>query len=275
MRSYSPLRYPGGKGQVYHFVEELLKCNNLIGCTYIEPYVGGAGVALRLLFEKKVKGIIINDYDPAIYAFWHAILNHTDEFIRMIEETDISMDSWYAQKEIQVQKDTSDLLTLGFSTFFLNRTNRSGIIKAGVIGGRNQDGNYKMDCRFNKTKLIELIKKISAYRNQIELHNSDALDFIESVKRRHNQFYFIDPPYYQKGKQLYTNFYTHEDHVELANYFKERLKRKKILISYDNCPEIEQLYDKQSQSVKSLNYSVGTKRLGEEIFITQNLIPVS
>ena len=275
MRSYSPLRYPGGKGQVYHFVEELLKRNNLIGCTYIEPYAGGAGIALRLLFEKKVKEIIINDYDPAIYAFWYAILNCTDEFVTLIEETEISMENWYIQKEIQIQKDTTDLLKLGFSTFFLNRTNRSGIIKAGVIGGKNQDGKYKMNCRFNKTKLIELIRKISDYKCQIELHNSDALVFIEHIKERDNQFYFIDPPYYQKGKQLYTNFYTHEDHVELANYFKQELKKKKILISYDNCPEIEQLYDKQNQSVKSLNYSVGTKRLGEEIFITQNLIPVS
>ena len=275
MKSYSPLRYPGGKGQVYHFVEELLKYNNLIGCTYIEPYAGGAGVALRLLFDEKVKEIIINDYDPAIYAFWYAILNHTDEFVTMIEETEISMDNWRIQKEVQTQKDTDNLLRLGFSTFFLNRTNRSGIIKAGVIGGKNQDGKYKMDCRFNKTKLIELIRKISTYRAQIELHNSDALEFIERIKERDNQFYFIDPPYYQKGKQLYTNFYTHEDHVELANYFKQELGEKQILISYDNCPEIEQLYDKENQSVKSLNYSVGTKRLGEEIFITQNLIPVS
>jgi len=275
MRSYSPLRYPGGKGQVYHFVEELLKCNDLIGCTYIEPYAGGAGVALRLLFDKNVKEIIINDYDPAIYAFWYAILNHTEAFTIMIEETEISMENWYIQKEIQIQKDTTDLLTLGFSTFFLNRTNRSGIIKAGVIGGKKQDGNYKMDCRFNKKKLIELIRKISAHKGQIELHNSDALDFIENIKERSNQFYFIDPPYYQKGKQLYTNFYTHDNHVELASYFKQELGEKKILISYDNCPEIEQLYDKQSQSIKSLNYSVGTKRLGEEIFITQNLIPVS
>jgi len=275
MKSYSPLRYPGGKGQVYHFVAALLEANGLIGCTYIEPYAGGAGVALRLLFEKKVKKIIINDYDPAIYAFWYAILNDTDNFIEKIKTTEISMENWYIQKGIQTTKDVTDLLSLGFSTFFLNRTNRSGIIKAGVIGGKNQDGLYKMDCRFNKSNLIDLIRKIATYKKQIELHNLDALDFLDIVKRRQNQFYFIDPPYYQKGKQLYTNFYTHDDHVELANYFKKKLKNKQILISYDNCPEIGKLYDKQHQKVKSLNYSVGTKRLGEEIFITQNLKSIS
>jgi len=275
MKSYSPLRYPGGKGQVYHFVVELLETNGLIGCTYIEPYAGGAGVAIRLLFEDKVKKIIINDYDPAIYAFWYAILNHTDDFVEKIEATEISMENWFIQKEIQTKNDTTDLLSLGFSTFFLNRTNRSGIIKAGVIGGKKQEGTYKMDCRFNKPNLIKLIRKIATFKGQIELHRLDALDFLEIVKRRRNQFYFIDPPYYQKGKQLYTNFYSHDDHVELANYFKKKLKSKKILISYDNCSEIETLYKKQHQSVKSLNYSVGSKRSGEEIFITQNLESIS
>jgi Site-specific DNA methylase len=272
MRSYSPLRYPGGKGQVYKFVEELLLNNNLLGCTYIEPYAGGAGVAIRLLFEEKVRKIIINDYDRSIYAVWYSILNCTEEFISLIKKTDITMENWNIQKKFQVQKETIDLLTLGFSTFFLNRTNRSGIIKAGVIGGKDQSGNYKMDCRFNKDKLIELIKKIKSYEKNIELYNMDALEFIKIVQKKHNQFYFIDPPYYQKGKELYTNFYNHDDHVQLAKYFKSNLKTKKILISYDNCEVIKKLYKRYHQDVRLLNYYVETKRMGEEIFITQNLV---
>lgn len=272
MKSYSPLRYPGGKGQVYKFVEELLHNNDLLGCTYIEPYAGGAGVAIRLLFEEKVKRIIINDYDRSIYAVWYSILNHTEEFISLIEETAITVENWNIQKDLQKQKENIGLLTLGFSTFFLNRTNRSGIIKAGVIGGKDQSGNYKIDCRFNKVKLIELIQKIKSHENNIEIYNMDALDFIKTVQGKHNQFYFIDPPYYQKGKELYTNFYNHDDHVQLAKYFKTKLKTKKILISYDNCDEIKKLYKCYKQDIRLLNYYVETKRMGEEIFITQNLV---
>ena len=271
MKSYSPLRYPGGKGQVYSFVEDLLIKNKLIGCTYIEPYAGGAGIAMRLLFEGKVGRVIINDYDRSIYAVWYSILNHTEEFIELIKNTDISVDTWYVQKELQKHKENLDLLTLGFSTFFLNRTNRSGILKAGMIGGKNQDGNCKIDCRFNKANLIKLVSKIAFYRQYIELYNLDALDFINIVKRRHNQFYFIDPPYYQKGKELYTNFYTHQDHFKLAKYIKKNMKSKKILLTYDNCDAIRELYKNYDQDIRLLKYVVQSKRVGEEVFITQNL----
>ena len=272
MRNYSPLRYPGGKAQVYSFVKELLIKNDILGCTYIEPYAGGAGVAMRLLFEEKVSRVIINDYDKSIYAVWYSILNYTDEFIELIRNIDISVETWYAQKELQNYKSDLDLLTLGFSSFFLNRTNRSGILKAGMIGGKKQNGKYKIDCRFNKDKLIELIEKIASYRERIELYNMDALEFIKIVKSRHNQFYFIDPPYYKKGKELYTNFYTHQDHVDLSKYLKQNMRSKKILLTYDNCREIRELYKNYTQNIRLLNYYVQSKRVGEEVFITQNLI---
>lgn len=272
MRNYSPLRYPGGKGQVYSFVKELLIKNDILGCTYIEPYAGGAGVAMRLLFEEKVSRVIINDYDKSIYAVWYSILNYTDEFIELIRNIDISVETWYAQKELQKYKSDLDLLTLGFSSFFLNRTNRSGILKAGMIGGKKQNGKYKIDCRFNKDKLIELIEKIASYRERIELYNMDALEFIKIVKSRHNQFYFIDPPYYKKGKELYTNFYIHQDHVDLSKYLKQNMRSKKILLTYDNCREIRELYKNYTQNIRLLNYFVQSKRVGEEVFITQNLI---
>ena len=272
MRNYSPLRYPGGKGQVYSFVEGLLIKNDLLGCTYIEPYAGGAGIAMRLLFEEKVSRVIINDYDKSIYAVWYSILNYTDEFIELIRNIDISVETWYAQKELQKHKSDLDLLTLGFSSFFLNRTNRSGILKAGMIGGKQQNGKHKIDYRFNKNKFIKLIEKIASYRERIELYNMDALEFIKMVKSRRNQFYFIDPPYYKKGKELYTNFYTHQDHVNLSRYLKKNMRSKKFLVTYDNCKEIRELYKNYTQNIRLLNYFVQSKRVGEEVFITQNLM---
>lgn len=271
MNSYSPLRYPGGKGQIYSFVQQLLVDNGMVGCTYIEPYAGGAGVAMRLLFEKKVSRVIINDFDRSVYAVWHSILNRTEEFIDLINETPVTIDTWNVQKKIQHMKCDSSLLSLGFSTFFLNRTNHSGIINAGMIGGKEQKGNYKIDCRFNKANLTLLVQKIASYKEKIELYNLDAIDFIDKVKRKHNQFYFIDPPYYKKGKELYTNFYTHADHLNLSKYIKKNLKNKKMLLSYDNCDEIKNMYKTYNLQIKYLNYYIATKRKGEEIFITNNL----
>jgi len=272
MRAYSPLRYPGGKGQMYDYILDLLSKNNLLNCTYIEPYAGGAGIAIRLLFEKKVKKIIINDFDKSIYAVWHSILYQTNDFITLVKRTPVNMESWELQKKVQMMKDDVSLLELGFSTFFLNRTNRSGIIKGGVIGGKTQVGNYKMDCRFNKGSLICLIEKIAKHEQVIEIHNLDAIDFIKKVKNKQNQFYFIDPPYYDKGKELYTNFYNHDDHLNLSKFLTKSLKNKNYLISYDNSEEIHKMYCKFNCEIMELNYYAGTKRKGKEVFIKNNII---
>ena len=174
-KSLSPLRYPGGKNKLSSYVQQLIKYNNLEKCTYIEPYTGGGAVALRLLFDGVVDNIIINDFDRSIYAFWYSVLNYTDELCSLIEKTPVTMENWFKQRDIQKEKDNVDLLTLGFSTLFLNRTNRSGIIKAGVIGGLNQTGNYKIDCRFNKDNIIEKIKSIANFKEKITLYNLDTL----------------------------------------------------------------------------------------------------
>ncbi|HHJ7974476.1 TPA: DNA adenine methylase, partial [Streptococcus pyogenes] len=211
MKNVSPLRYPGGKTQVYDFVKELVNLNETT--TYIEPYMGGMGIALKLLLNNNVHKIMVNDYDKAIYAFWYSVLNYTEQLIEKINTTPITIDEWKLQREVQKNKNNcDDLLTLGFSTLFLNRTNRSGIIKAGVIGGLKQDGNYKLDCRFNKEKTIKKIKLIASYKKQIKLYNMDAEKFIRlNITKTKNSFTFFDPPYYTKGPGLYTNFYNHEN----------------------------------------------------------------
>ncbi|MDD3186859.1 MAG: DNA adenine methylase [Bacilli bacterium] len=272
MNAYSPLRYPGGKGQVYDTVVAILEDNHLSNCTYIEPFAGGAGIAIRLLFENKVKRVIINDIDKSIYSVWYAILYNTDEFIKMIEETPITINEWYKQKDIQNKKDSVSILELGFSTFFLNRTNRSGIIKAGVIGGKSQNGNYKINCRFNKEKLIELIRKIAKYKNKIKIYNDDAKKLMSRYRNKEKQLFFIDPPYFEKGKNLYTNFFNEKDHEILSLFIKKNLYNQRLLISYDNCPQIEKLYKGFKSEIFLLNYSVQNKKKGEEIFFKKNLI---
>lgn len=276
MANPSPLRYPGGKHKTYQYIKELIAVNK---CTsYIEPFAGGSAVALELLINKQVKKIVINDYDRAIYAFWYSVLYHTNELIELIRNTPVTMENWNLQKKIQSNKDTESLLHLGFSTFFLNRTNRSGIIKAGVIGGHAQAGNYKLDCRYPKKSLINKIQIIGELRDSIEVYNMDAIDFIKNIiKKTRNSFTFFDPPYYLKGPGLYTNFYTHNDHECLANTIKQDLRNRKWIVTYDFCPEIKNMYNKLAYQTFFLNYSAENKRKGLEymFFSKCTIIPES
>lgn len=266
--AHSPLRYPGGKSCLFELVSNLLKNNKLERSHYAEPFAGGCGLALSLLYSGHVSDIHINDVDPSIWAFWHSVLYDTEKLVYKISKTPITIDEWKLQKEVLCDGDVDDPLNLGFAAFFLNRTNRSGIIKnAGVIGGVAQNGNYKMDCRFNRENLISRVKRISKYSNRIHLYRRDALDFIEQSKRDlpENTFFCVDPPYFNKGSSLYTSFYNPEDHAVLADAIVS-LERPWI-VTYDNTPEITRLYRSRRQYEFDINYSVQTKRKGTEVLI--------
>lgn len=273
VKTYSPLRYPGGKNKLNKYVNELITIKKLNNSIYVEPFCGGAAVALSLLINGHVKNIIINDFDRSIYAFWYSVLNYTNELCELIMNTEINIKEWNQQKEIQDRKNSENLLTLGFSTLFLNRTNRSGIIKAGVIGGKEQKGEYKLDCRFNKADLINKIRLISEYRDNIELFNLDAGLLIDNIinNQKRKLFIFFDPPYYKQGSNLYTNFYTHKDHVSLANKIKA-IKYHSWILTYDNQKEIKDMYKGFKKEMYKLNYSVEKKYKGDEVIFYSNTL---
>ena len=268
MTFYSPLRYPGGKGKISAFFVELFEKNNLIGGTYIEPYVGGGSVALYLLMNNQVSKIIINDKDRSLFAFWHSVLYDTDALCKMIKDTPVSMETWYKQREIQLNKENEDLLALGFSTFFLNRTNRSGIIKGGVIGGKNQTGNFLIDARYNKDCLIHRITDIVRFSERIELHNMDAVDLVHSLGNALNQhtFFYFDPPYFEKGKGLYMNYYDERDHRDIFQAISA-IDKAKWMVTYDKHSFIRELYKDYRMFKYNLNYSAAAAGKGTEYIV--------
>lgn len=264
----SPLRYPGGKSCMLGPVSRILRGNKLERGHYAEPYAGGCGLALSLLFSGFVSDIHVNDIDRSIWSFWHSILNDTEKFIKLMEKTPVTIKEWKRQRRIMQAPDSSDTMKLGFAAFFLNRTNRSGIIKrGGVIGGLDQKGNYPIDCRFNKDELVRRIRRIAKYRGRINLHRKDAIKFIDHVEKNlpAQTFLCIDPPYFHKGSSLYTSFYKRKDHEKVADRILE-LKSPWIL-TYDYCEEIHDLYVERRQYQFSLNYSAQVKRLGTELLI--------
>ncbi|MBK6828307.1 MAG: DNA adenine methylase [Chitinophagaceae bacterium] len=255
MQYYSPLRYPGGKRKLASFIALLCAENNIDG-TYIEPYAGGASVALHLLINGYMKHVVINDYDRSVYAFWYSVLNNTDQLCKKISSAELTISNWRKQRQIQQSKEQVSLLDLGFSTFFLNRTNRSGIIDGGVIGGVRQCGNYKMDCRFNKEELIDRIRFIAIHKKQISLYNLDALHLIKTISsktRSKNVIFYFDPPYFMKGQSLYMNAYSPSDHKKVSEEIR-KIKNARWVVSYDNVPEIQSLYRKKG--IKKRNHSL-------------------
>lgn len=263
---YSPLRYPGGKNKLAAFIAKICIDNNIDG-HYVEPYSGGASVALYLLLEGFVKKITINDKDRSIYAFWHSVLNNTTQLCERIKNTELTIQEWRKQREIQSNKDKADLLDLGFSTFFLNRTNRSGIINGGVIGGINQTGNYLINCRFNKVELIDRIRVIASRKKDIRLYQKDAVKLIEQIQLEstsENIVFYFDPPYYLKASSLYMNHYKEEHHKEVSEKIKG-INNIRWIVSYDNVPEIRDLYSECQKKEFSFKHTAYSIREGHEI----------
>ena len=268
-RSPSPLRYPGGKACIFNMTKDILVSHNLDGWQYAEPYAGGCGLALSLLFDGIVSKLHLNDIDPSIAIFWESLIFHTDELADRIENVTFTIEEWKKQKQIQKAKLTASPIDLAFSTLYLNRTNHSGIIKAGVIGGLAQTGNYKMDCRFNKADIISKIYAIAKRQADIYIYNLDAIDFIHRVENQENLVLIIDPPYYNKGQTLYANFYRHDDHAKIADVLTNTTLP--WILTYDNTPEIIELYRDFNQYSFNINYSVANKRVGSELLITSSI----
>ena len=267
---YSPLRYPGGKASLSSFLFDIIDYNHIVNCTYIEPFAGGAGAALTLLFLEKVDQIIINDLDESIYAFWKATLNYTERFIEKIRGIDVTIEEWHKQRQIYKDKSSSEF-DRGFATFFLNRTNRSGIIEGGPIGGMKQNGKWKIDARFNKENLIKRIKKIALYRSRIKILNLDGIELMKQICNMPNILVYVDPPYYEKGSFLYLNHYNESNHIELANFLNNN-QEFYWLLTYDNVSEITELYPERTKIEFHLHYHINKPKMCKEILIKSDSI---
>lgn len=268
---HSPLRYPGGKAVLSDFLADVLAVNGLEDGTYVEPYAGGAGAALALLFGEHVQRIVLNDADPCVFAFWNAVLHRKDDFIRRLQDTPVSIEEWKRQRDIYRNQHRHSRIKVAFASFYLNRCNRSGIMmNGGPIGGFEQTGKWKLDARYNRDELIRRIDKIHLYRDRIDVHNLDATDFLKDVIGRSpdldDTLVYLDPPYFVKGSGLYLNHYQPDDHAGLSDFIK-RQTGYRWLMTYDNVPEIRKLYADRGTVDFDLRYSAHTSKVGSELLI--------
>ncbi|MFH8665249.1 DNA adenine methylase [Streptomyces anulatus] len=262
----SPLRYPGGKSSLYPRLRSIVRTNELSTGTYVEPYAGGAGAALALLVTGQVRRVVINDLDPAIYSFWKSIVSEPAEFSRKIEAITLNIAEWEKQKDIYLTAARDNHMELGFATFFLNRTNRSGVLNGGPIGGMDQSGNYKIDARFNKEALIERIRLISLHARNISVLNMDGVEVIRKYSRRKNVLIYADPPYFEKAGSLYLNSFADSHHSDLASCLN-KTRASRWLLTYDNVPRVAELYPDRRREFFSLNYSAHRVIKAKEIMV--------
>jgi len=273
----SPLRYPGGKASLLNYIAKLLDENKLCGCHFIEPYAGSAIISLQLLRKEVILAATIVEKDPLIYAFWQCVFNYTEAFIKEIEKLPVTIDTWHEFQKYREADGIDDfsILEMGLAGLFYNRTNFSGIMKANPLGGLKQESSYKIDCRFNKIRLIKQIEQLSELRLKISVVYDDALEYLKKQHiylKTNNCFIYIDPPYYEKGKILYRYWYDQEDHKDLAKFL---IKCKTPwLVSYDNHEEIHKIYRK-AKTVEEMffDYTVSKRRKEKELLISNLEIP--
>lgn len=266
----SPLRYPGGKAQLGEFLGEVISSNGLHDGHYIEPYAGGAAVAIALLTGEYVSTVHINDIDPGVHTFWTAVLESTADFCALIRKTPLNMREWRRQRRVFQSGSEAGALAYGFSMFYLNRTNRSGILNGGVIGGKKQTGEWRIDARFNRDDLIDRVKRIARYKSRIHVTNHDAAVLLKQISTKRS-FLYLDPPYYEKGQHLYTNYYHHDDHALIANLIQEI--DQPWIVSYDEHPKVKKLYRGFRRTRYSLQYSARHRRRGSEVmFFSPDLV---
>jgi DNA adenine methylase len=262
----SPLRYPGGKQKLHPLVRLIIQKSGLEHCTYVEPFAGGAGVALALLFENAVDSIVINDFDRAISSFWKAVLSEPDRFAECILSVPLTIEEWKKQREIY-DSATRYSFEYGFASFFLNRTNHSGILKGGPIGGFGQkNSKYNVSARFNRQSLAAKITAIKSKKDSIRCYNQDVLAFLRNQVPRlgPNVFIYFDPPYYNNGRRLYENYFQHRHHQSLAETIRATVDVPWI-VSYDNVPQIREMYSGLTERTFSLSYSLANNGTGQEV----------
>lgn len=269
-RSLSPLRYPGGKAGLAPFLTDVLDLNGLRGVDYFEPYAGGAGAALGLLADGVVSHIFINDADWRIYAFWKTVLDNSEWFVEKIIASRLDLDEWRIHRDVCLNPAGHDVRDVGFSAFYMNRCNHSGVLNGGPIGGYEQKGEWRINVRFTKPSLVERVLEISKVRDCISVSNDDAVDFLKlklpKGNGRKRAFVYLDPPYVIKGQRLYLNSYEPGDHGEIARY----MSAQRILpwvMSYDDAILVRDLYKRQQIGFLPINYSLQEKRSAEELII--------
>lgn len=211
---------------------------------YYEPFFGSGSIGFKVLEELDTdRRVSISDIDPGIVSLWKAVHESPDELCSRIKSFTPNVDDFYSFQETD-GTDKSLTVENGFKKLALHQMSYSGLgAKAGgPIGGREQRGAYKIDCRYNVPTLTKNIGKLHTLMSRFKdltIECKPVFSSLESIQRA-NSIVYLDPPYYVQGGALYANNMNVFEHQELA----KRLNAAEYewVLSYDDVEPIRQLY---------------------------------
>ena len=248
-------RYPGAKNKllvpISKCLEPFIKATN----SFCDVFVGGGSVLCEVASNYPVLKLVANDKDYLIYSFWLLIsscsTNEKSQLFTLIDQKP-TVELFYRLKKDQ----STDILFCAYKAIFLNRCAFSGILKSNPIGGKEQQSEYKIDCRYNPKVLKNKIEALNLLlKNRLAVFNLDFRE-LDYLTKTDNACY-LDPVYVQKGNELYNETMNAQDHKDLASILASR---KNWLLSYDNCVEILQLYKTSDINTLDAKYSINGKK---------------
>lgn len=272
---HSPLRYPGGKSDFVATAFEIFEKSGFTGLPVVEPYAGSAAVSLGLLDFGLTSHVTLLERDPLLYCFWASVFDRPDELIAAFQDLPITIDTWHRLRPLLLveKPNKRQFLEVGLAGLFFNRTNFSGILNAGPIGGKGQRSKYKVDCRTNKDEIISRLLALAMFSGKVDVHFGDAIDFIKKNSKSNSCFYYLDPPYFTKGELLYRHHYGVREHQQLAAALDT--VEFPWLLSYDDHHVIEFLYRNHYLSRLAFRYSAHSPKNHQELLISSFELPLS
>lgn len=252
------LRYPGGKFYGFKKIIPFLKVEHL---NYIEPFVGGASIFLA---KKKASGVNwINDADPDLINFYSIIQNENTRTLlyNLLKSEKANKER---HKEI-IQMKPKDNVERAFKYFYLNRTSFSGIMNKPRWG-------FAIGSSVVPEKWIELIEPVAKKLENVKITNFDFRKALNETIKDSNTLIYADPPYFKASKSIYNHEFSQQDHLDLMNLLKR--SKAKFILSYENCPEIKEMYKWAKISEVTWKYfmSEDRRQVGSELVIT-NFLP--
>jgi DNA adenine methylase len=260
----TPLRYPGGKSRAVKHILPLIPedCGEL--CS---PFLGGGSVELAVA-ERGTRVHAYDLFEPVVW-FWQALLQDPDQLAEIADDYRVHHPEYFTQKKDEPPVPVRGLLKEDFHrlraelrkdyTFSFENAakfyaiNRSSFSGATFSGGWSKRASY---ARFTDSS-IERIKNFNEPNLSVE-----CADFKDSIPKHPNAFLYLDPPYLlgeDKDRLYGDNGSTHTgfDHKALYEILSQR---KGWVLSYNNCPEICDLY--KDYEIIEAEWAYGMKNVG-------------
>lgn len=259
-------RYPGGKSKLKKVISKHLSIYaSENGLEYREPFFGGGSIGIEFLsmFSNRRRKIWINDKDSGIAALWTSVIRYPDLLKTMVIEFIPSVEAFYQYRDIltSISENLSseqEIAKYGFMKLAVHQISYSGLgtKSGGPLGGKKQGGKYKIDCRWSPEYICGKIDFLHRLLNEADVRGNQCanLDFMDLIKDQERAILYLDPPYYEKGNDLYQYGFLESDHVRMANALRET--NHAWLLSYDDCQEVRDLYDWAVVERLDVNYSI-------------------